>query len=108
MSGTGPARVGQDPKHRLVLSQHLSDKMMHTMVLRDRSEPAQQRRSDATQVLAVSHDDSHLGTPGYVGNDCSSSRHRAACRIRTRQGCIDCPTVQQVIVPSSGGERVGR
>ena len=30
----------------------------------DLAESTKQRRTDSTQVLAVSHDDRHLGTPG--------------------------------------------
>ena len=69
MPGAGPAGVGHDPTHEVILRQHLGDETMQPILFGDLSELAKQSGSHATQVLIVSDDNRHLGVTRRLAGD---------------------------------------
>ena len=108
VSGAGPAGLRKHPKHEVVFPEHLGDEMMHTIVLCDLAEPTKQRRTESTQVFAVSHDDRHLGTPGCGDLDVVAGDAEQLAGSKCAKGVLGVRRFLSVIVPMSGGVRDGR
>lgn len=91
MSCARPSTIRKDPKHRVVLCEHIGYEVMESVSPRHFAEPAQQCGTDAAKMLTVSDDYRHLGVSGVFTSEvvCDSEQFLG---IECAKGALTFPT----------------